>query len=75
MVPSLTYPSQTWAKNEAQISTMSAVEICYLRGACGLNMMDGESNESVMACGLNMMDVESNESVMENWVFLLQVKE
>ncbi len=59
MVSLLTYPSQTWAYNEAQISTMSAVEICYLRGACGLNMMD----------------VESNESVMENWVFLLQVKE
>ncbi len=36
---------------------IQAAEVSYLRGACGLNRMDGESNENVyekygMNCGL-----------------------
>jgi len=33
--------------NEGQKSRIQAVEMSYLRGACGLSRMDGESNESV----------------------------
>ncbi len=49
IVPTLTYASGIWAWNEGQISRIQAVEMSYLRGACGLNRLDGESNESM--CG------------------------
>ncbi len=47
IVPTLTYASETWALNESQGSRVQAVEISYLRSACGVNRMDGVSNESV----------------------------
>ncbi len=45
--PTLTYASETWAWNESQMSRVQAVEISYLRSACGVSRMDGVSNESV----------------------------
>ncbi len=48
-VPTLMYESETWTWNEDQRCMMQAVQMSYLRGACGLNRMDDESNESV--CG------------------------
>ncbi len=47
IVPTLTYASETWAWNESQRSRMQAVEMSYLRSACGVSRMDGMSNESV----------------------------
>ncbi len=41
----LMYVSETW--NEGPRTRIQAVEMSYLRGACGLNGMDGESNKSV----------------------------
>ncbi len=43
----LTYASKTWTQNEGQRSRIQAVEMIYLKDACGLNRMDGESNESM----------------------------
>ncbi len=43
IVPTLTYASETWTWNEGQGSRIQAVEMSYLRGACGLNRMDGKS--------------------------------
>ncbi len=34
-------------QNRAQQSRVRAVEINYLRGACGVTRWDGESNETV----------------------------
>ncbi len=47
IVPTLTYASETWAWNESQGSRVQAVEMSYLRSACGLSRMDGMRNESV----------------------------
>ena len=47
VLPTLTYGSETWTWNEAQQSRIRAVEMSYLRGACGLTRQDLESNESV----------------------------
>ncbi len=43
----ITYASKTWVWNERQRSRIQAVEMGYLRRACGVWRMDGESNESV----------------------------
>ncbi len=47
IVPTLTYASETWAWNECQRSRVQAVEMSYLRSACGVSRMDGVSNECV----------------------------
>ncbi len=47
IVPTLTYASETWTWNESQRSRVQAVEMSYLRSACGVSRMDGMSNESV----------------------------
>ncbi len=47
LLPTLTYGSETWTWNRAQQSRVCAVEMSYLRGACGVTCWDGESNESV----------------------------
>ncbi len=44
IVPALTYASETWAWKESQVQ---AVEMSYLRSACGVSRMDGMNNESV----------------------------
>ena len=43
----LTYASETLVWNEGQRSRIQAVERSYLRGACSLSRMDGETNESI----------------------------
>ncbi len=45
IVPTLTYASETWAWNESQRSRVQAVEMSYLRSACGVSRMDGMSHE------------------------------
>ncbi len=46
-VPILTYASKTGAWNESQRSRGQAVEMSYLRSACGVSRMDGMSTECV----------------------------
>ncbi len=49
----ITYGSEKWTWNGAQQSIVHAVEMSYLRGACGVNRWDGLSNESVYErCGM-----------------------
>ncbi len=38
---------QAWTWNKAQHSRVHAVEMSYLRGACGVTRWEGETNESV----------------------------
>ncbi len=47
IVPTLTYASETGAWNERQRSRVQAVEMSYLRSACGVSRMDGMINEGV----------------------------
>ncbi len=47
IVPTLTYASETWLWNESQWSRVQAVEMSYMRSACGVGRMDRMSNESV----------------------------
>ncbi len=47
LVSTLTHASETWAWNESQRSRVQALEINYLRSACGVSRMDGMSIESV----------------------------
>ncbi len=47
IVPTLIYASKTWAWNESQRSRVQAVEMSYLRSACGVSRMDGVNNESM----------------------------
>ncbi len=47
LLPTLTYGSKSWTWNGVQQSRVHAVEISYLRGACGVSRWDGLSNECV----------------------------
>ena len=47
VLPTLTYGSETWTWNEAQQSKIRAVEMDYLRGACGVTRLERESNERI----------------------------
>ncbi len=47
IVPTLTYASKTWTWNESQRFRVQVVEMNYLRSACGVNRMDGMSNDCV----------------------------
>ncbi len=47
LLPTLTYGSENWTWNGAQQSRVRAVEMSYLRGACGVSRWDGLSNERV----------------------------
>ncbi len=47
LLPTLTYELENWTWNGAQQSRMHAVEMSYLRGACGVSRLDGMSNKSV----------------------------
>ncbi len=50
IVPTLTCTSETWAWNASQRSRVQAVEMSYLRSACGVSRMDGMSNEGLFEC-------------------------
>ncbi len=45
LLQTLTYSSENWTWNEAQQSRVQAVEMSYLRGACGVSRWDGLTNE------------------------------
>ncbi len=49
LLPTLTYGSENWTWNGAQQSRVHAVEMSYLRGACGVSRYDGLNNER---CGM-----------------------
>ncbi len=67
IVLTVAYASETWVWNQSQRFKIQAVEMSYLRGGCGVNRMDGESNENVyrkfgmscrgerMSCGVVMV--------------------
>ncbi len=66
IVPTLTYASETWAWNESQRSRVQAVEMSYLRSACGVSRMDGVSNESMYECfGMSHVGVGKKCGVVE----------
>ncbi len=44
---SIRYASETWTWNAAQQSRIQAVEVSYVRGACGVSRWDAESNEDM----------------------------
>ena len=68
VLPTLTYASETWTWNGGQRSRIQAVEMSYLRGACGLTRWDGESNETVYErCGMSENERGVNCGVVE-WV-------
>ncbi len=53
LLPTLMYGSEMLMWNRAQQSRVRAVEMNYLRGACGVTKRDGKSNESVYErCGM-----------------------
>ncbi len=39
--------SETWVWNQSQRTKIQTVDMSYLRGGCGVNRMDGESNENI----------------------------
>lgn len=41
------YASEAWTWNVAQQSRICAVEMSYIRGACGVSGWNGESNENM----------------------------
>ncbi len=45
ILPTLSYASETWTWNAAQRSQIRAVEMSYMRSACGVSRWDRESNE------------------------------
>ncbi len=47
ILPIPSYASETWTWNAAQQSQIQAVEVSYMRGACGVSRWDGESNEDM----------------------------
>ncbi len=52
-LPTLTYGLENWTWNRAQQSSGRAVEMSYLRGACGVSRWDGLNNESMYErCGM-----------------------
>lgn len=54
LLPKLTYGSEAWTWNAAQQSRIRAVEMSYLRSACGVTRWDGLSNECVYErCGMS----------------------
>ncbi len=68
LLPTLTYGSENWTWNGAQKSRVRAVEMSYLRRACGVSRGDGLSNESVYErCGMRGRGSEVRCSVVE-WV-------
>ncbi len=53
LLPTLTYGLENWTLNGAQQSRVRAVEMSYLRGACGASRWDGLSNKSMYErCGM-----------------------
>ncbi len=49
LLPALTYGSENWTWNGAQQLRVHAVQMSYLREACGVSRWDGLSNER---CGM-----------------------
>lgn len=46
-VPTMMFVSETWTWNEGQIIMIQAVGLSYMRGACDLHKIDGNSNANV----------------------------
>ena len=47
VLPNLTYGSETWTWSETHESKIRAVEMDYLRSACGVTRWERESNERI----------------------------
>ena len=57
LLPTLTIGLETWTWNSTQQSKVYAVEMSYLRGACGVIRWEDESIESV---AWDLVEVESS---------------
>ncbi len=64
LLPTLTYGSENWTWNGEQQSRVSAVEMSYLTGLCGVSRWDGPSNER---CGMRRHGSGEGCDVVE-WV-------
>ncbi len=79
ILPTLSYASETWTWNATEQSRIRAVEMSYLRGACGMSRWDGESNEdmygrfgmSESAVGMDSGVVESVKQSTLRWYRLV----
>ncbi len=68
ILPTLSYASKTWTWNAAQQSRIRAVEMSFMRGACGVSRWDRESNEDTHGrCGMCETALEMDCGVVE-WV-------
>ncbi len=68
ILPTLSYTSETWTWNAAEQLRIRAVEMSYLRGACGVSRWDRESNEDTYrSFGMSKTAVGRNCGVVE-WV-------
>ncbi len=68
LLPTLTHGSENRTWNGAQQLRVSAVEMSYLKGVCGVSRRDGLSNESVYErCGMTLCGSGVGCGVVE-WV-------
>ncbi len=68
LLPTLTYGLENWTWNGAQQSRVRAAEMSYWRGAFGVSIWDGLSNESVYErCGMRGRGSGTGCGVLE-WV-------
>ena len=66
LLPTLMYALKTWTYNREQQLRLCAVEMRYLRGACGVTMWESENNEKVYdECSMGSYEVKCG--VME-WI-------
>ena len=64
VIPTLTYGSEAWTMQEGYKSRVRAVEMNYLRGACGVTWRDRLTNEEVKErCGVS---VDVTEKIRRN---------
>ena len=68
VVPTLTYGSETWTLLEGNKSRVRAVEMSYLRGACGVSWRNRMTNEEVKElCGVDTDVIEKVERNTLRW--------
>ncbi len=68
ILPTLSYTSETWTWNAAQQLRIRAMEMSYMRGACGVSRWDSKSNEDTYGkFGMSKSAVGMDCGVVE-WV-------
>ncbi len=65
ILPTLSYASETWARNAAEQSRIRAIGMSYLRGVCGVPRWDRESNDTHGRFGISETAVGMDCGVVE----------